>query len=46
MDVKTCEKIKNKKVKKVIDKTKESMVQLVHQMRRATRKKYYNKWDI
>lgn len=38
MDVKLCEKIKNKKVKKVIDNIKESMVQLVHQMRKATRK--------
>lgn len=38
MDVKTLEKIKNKKDKKVIDSTKESMIQLVHQMRKATRK--------
>ena len=33
-----CEKVKNKKDKKVIDKTKESMIQLVHQRNSATRK--------
>ena len=39
MEVKLCEKIKNKKDKKVIDNIKESMIQLVHQMNSATRKK-------
>ena len=38
MDIKLCEKVKNKKDKKVIDNTKESMIQLVHQMNSATRK--------
>ena len=35
-----CEKVKNKKDKKVMDKTKESMVQLIHQMNSATRKQH------
>lgn len=38
MDGKTLETAKNKKDKKVIDKTKESMIQLLHQMNSATRK--------
>ena len=38
MDRKTWEKVKNKKHKKVIDNTKESMIQLIHQMRKASRK--------